>query len=132
MNLIIVFSKDKQRVLMCKRRKNPYKGLLNFVGGKAFEQEDGLEAAYRELEEETGLTPANLTIQCLFITQYMDDGVELQVYYGFLNTDVEVVAEVNPLLWVSTSESFDNENKYAGNGNIQHMMTILKEKYGLQ
>ena len=33
-NAIVVFNKQEDKMLMCKRRKNPYKGLLNFVGGK--------------------------------------------------------------------------------------------------
>lgn len=55
-NAIVVFNEDADKMLMCKRRKNPYKGLSNFVGGKIEENEDRLEAAYRELEEETAIT----------------------------------------------------------------------------
>ena len=46
-NLIIVLNQDKDQVLMCYRKKDPYKGLYNFVGGKVEEDEDHLEAAYR-------------------------------------------------------------------------------------
>lgn len=49
-NIIAVFDKDCENILMCKRRKNPYKGLYNLVGGKIENGEDGLSAAYRELE----------------------------------------------------------------------------------
>ena len=34
MNCIVVFSRNKDAVLFCKRKKEPYAGLLNFVGGK--------------------------------------------------------------------------------------------------
>ena len=33
-NLIAVFNKAADRLLMCRRKKEPYKGLSNFVGGK--------------------------------------------------------------------------------------------------
>lgn len=33
-NLIVVFSPDREKMLMCRRIKEPYKGLINFVGGK--------------------------------------------------------------------------------------------------
>ena len=33
-NVIVVFSKDLNKTLMCKRAKNPYKGMFNLVGGK--------------------------------------------------------------------------------------------------
>ena len=55
-NCIIVFNKTKDRILFCKRQKDPYKELYNFVGGKVEPGEDAEAAAYRELFEETGIT----------------------------------------------------------------------------
>ena len=55
-NCIIVLNKTKDRALFCKRQKDPYKGLYNFVGGKVEPGEDSETAAYREdvlLKEET-------------------------------------------------------------------------------
>lgn len=46
-NIIVVFDERRERVLLCRRRKEPYKGLLNFVGGKIEPGEEGLAAAYR-------------------------------------------------------------------------------------
>ena len=60
LNLIALFNKKGDRVLMCTRKKDPYKGLINFPGGKIELGEDGLTAAYRELEEETGFVPARV------------------------------------------------------------------------
>ena len=45
-NAIVVFDENADKMLMCKRRRNPYKGLSNFVGGKIEVNEDGLTAAY--------------------------------------------------------------------------------------
>ena len=56
MNCIVVFNKDKDKVLLKKKKKEPFKGRLNFVGGKVEPGETSEEAAYRELQEETGLT----------------------------------------------------------------------------
>ena len=33
-NVIVVLNKTKDKMLMCKREKDPYKGLYNLVGGK--------------------------------------------------------------------------------------------------
>ena len=55
-NCIVVFNPAKDAVLFCKRQKNPYKGLFNFVGGKVDPGEESEQAAYRELQEETGIT----------------------------------------------------------------------------
>ena len=45
LNIIAVFNKDHTHVLMCYRRKEPYKGKYNFVGGKIKEGEESLSAA---------------------------------------------------------------------------------------
>ena len=51
LNLILVLNKEETKILMCKREKEPYKGQYNLVGGKVEENEDELDAAYRELQE---------------------------------------------------------------------------------
>ena len=61
-NLIVVFDKTEQKLLMCKRKKEPYKGLSNFVGGKIEAGEEGYAAAYRELEEETSITKNDIIL----------------------------------------------------------------------
>ena len=33
MNMIVVFDKDMRNILLCKREKEPYKGMYNLVGG---------------------------------------------------------------------------------------------------
>ena len=51
-NVIVVFNNQLTKVLMCKRKKEPYKGLSNFVGGKIEKNEDGLctwESFYNHL-----------------------------------------------------------------------------------
>ena len=54
-NIIMVYSPDNSKLLFCKRKKPPYIGKLNFPGGKWEEGETFLDAAYRELKEETGI-----------------------------------------------------------------------------
>ena len=53
--------KSGEKLLFCKRMKDPYKGKYNLVGGKIEPSEDGFVAAYRELEEETGITKEQVT-----------------------------------------------------------------------
>ena len=48
-NLILVFDKGLNRMLMCKRSKAPYQGLLNLARGKVEPKEDSVSAAYCEL-----------------------------------------------------------------------------------
>lgn len=62
LNVTAVYNKDENKILMCMRTKEPYKGKLNLVGGKLEEGEDKLEAAYRELAEETGITKKDIKL----------------------------------------------------------------------
>lgn len=126
-NLIIVFDTKAENVLMCHRQKNPYKGLYNFVGGKKNPGESDIEGAYRELFEESGITVDVIEIKPLFFTQYFEDGIELQVFYGYLNQEVVLVPEKNPLLWMPITEDFSDDTRFAGQGNIKHMMDLIYE-----
>ena len=100
-NVIIVYNKEMTSVLMCKREKNPYKGLYNLVGGKIEKENDGLNEAYRELREETNISKEDIDLVHLMNFTYINDDVELEVYYGILKHDVQLVDEVNKLTWMS-------------------------------
>lgn len=129
LNLIIVYNKENDKILMCKREKEPYKGKLNLVGGKVEKDEDELEAAYRELNEETGITNQDIKLTHLMNFQYKISNIELEVYMGKLNRDVELVEEVNKLYWIDKKENFFDEDKYAGEGNIGHIVKHAKKYY---
>ena len=61
-NCIMVFDKEEEHLLFCKRLWDPYEGKYNLVGGKIDEGEDGFHAAYRELCEETGITDEDIEL----------------------------------------------------------------------
>lgn len=122
LNVILVYNKEKDKILMCKREKEPYKGKFNLVGGKVEQNENELYAAYRELEEETGITNAEITLTHIMNFQYKMSDMELEVYVGKLNEDVKLVEEVNKLYWIDKNENFFNLDKFAGEGNIGHML----------
>ena len=131
LNVIIVFNKENDKILMCKRTKEPYKGKLNLVGGKVEKDEDELYAAYRELEEETGITKNDIILTNLMNFEYKMSDMELEVYAGKLNKDVKLVEEINKLVWVDKNDNFFDIQKYAGEGNIGHMLQqveIYKDK----
>ncbi|MDE6471158.1 MAG: NUDIX hydrolase [Eubacterium sp.] len=122
LNVIMVFNKEENKILMCKRSKEPYKGMFNLVGGKVEDNEDELQAAYRELWEETGITDKDIALTHIMNFQYMLSDIELEVYAGRLNNDVELVEEVNKLYWLDRNENFFDTEKFAGEGNIGHML----------
>jgi 8-oxo-dGTP diphosphatase len=131
LNVILVYDKDDNKILMCERLKDPYKGKLNLVGGKVEEGENELDAAYRELNEETGISQEDINLSHLMTFMYSLPQIELEVFTGRLNKDIQVIEEVNKLLWVDKNENFYDLNKYAGEGNIGHMVAqaqIYKDK----
>lgn len=130
MNMIVVFDKELKNVLMCKRSKEPYKGLYNLPGGKIEKENDGLNEAYRELEEETNIKKDDIELIHFMNLTYLKWSKELEVYYGVLNKDVELIEEVNKLEWHDINEDFFNMNKYAGEGNIGHIITEIKIEMG--
>ena len=125
-NLIAVFNKDCDKVLMCKRRKEPYKGLYNFVGGKIEEGEKGIDAAYRELSEETGIGKEDVSLRHFMDLTYYFHEFYMEVYVGILNKNVIVHGEENELCWMERYENFADETKFAGKGNIAHIMNMLE------
>ena len=122
LNVIIVFNNKEDKILMCKRTKEPYKEKLNLVGGKVEKGEDELQAAYRELEEETGISKNDIILTNLMNFDYKLQDMELEVYVGKLNKEVKLVEEINKLLWVDKNDNFFDIEKYAGEGNIGHML----------
>ena len=122
LNVIIVYDKDESKILMCKREKEPYKGMFNLVGGKVEENENEIHAAYRELEEETGITVKDINLVNVMNFEYKMSDIELELYAGKLNKEVEVVEEVNKLYWMDSKENFFDLEKFAGEGNIGHML----------
>ncbi len=122
----MVLNKEKTHILMCFRKTNPYKGLYNLPGGKIDSDEDHIESAYRELFEETGISKNDITL-----TKYIDYtwhpvNITMDVTFGVLRTTVELVEELHPLHWISLEENFFDMTKFAGEGNIGHMVEIYK------
>ena len=124
-NVIVVFNKELTRVLMCRRTKEPYKGLSNFVGGKIEKDEDGYAAAYREMQEESGISQNDITITRLVDFTYPLDDCYVEVYVGRLNKDVVLKEEKHPLYWSELDKNFFDSSQYAGYGNIGHIMELI-------
>ena len=127
LNLIVVFNKDLKQALFCIRAKEPYKGLYNFVGGKVEENESNYDSAYRELFEETGISRSDIELDYFMDLNYYKYGNNIQVFYGILNHEVTLIEEKNKLEWVTISEELLNNEKFAGNYNIPHIIRQIKK-----
>ncbi len=122
LNIILVYNKKEDKILMCKREKEPFKGKFNLVGGKVEQGEDELHAAYRELQEETGITKDDIKLTNLMNFEYKMQDMELELYVGKLNKEKKLVEEINKLYWIDKQDDFFDVEKFAGEGNIGHMM----------
>ena len=125
-NVIVVFGKDLNKTFMSRRTKEPYKGMLNLVGGKIERENDGLNEAYRELWEETNINCDDVSLIHFMNIEYITMGKSIEVYYGILNKDVCLVEEGNKREWVDINDNFFDMNKYAGEGNIGHIIEEIK------
>ena len=129
-NVIIVYNENVDKILMCKRKKDPYKGLANFVGGKIEKNENGLDAAYRELEEETSITKDDIMLLHIMDFTYYIENYYLEVYVGKLNKIVDVNDTENKLFWSTLDNNFFDETQYAGEGNIGHIVQHIETLKG--
>ena len=126
LNLIVVFNGNMDKALFCIRAKEPYKGLYNFVGGKVEKDESNDNAAYRELFEETGISRDDIELDHFMDLNYFKYENNIQVYYGILKHEVDLVEEKNKLEWVNIDSELLNNEKFAGNYNIPHIIKQIK------
>ena len=125
-NVIVILDKDMKNTLICKRTKDPYMGMYNLVGGKIEKANDGINEAYRELVEETNISKEDTNLINFMNIEYVSMNKVLEVYFGILNKEVKLIEEVNKLEWVSIEDNFFDMNKYAGEGNIGHIIEEIK------
>lgn len=128
-NLIAVFHPTEEKVLLCKRLKEPYLGLSNFVGGKIEPNEPSETAAYRELFEETSITRDNVILTHLMTFSYPLDPCYVEVYVGRLKHDVSIYGDENELYWSDLDHNFFDMTRYAGEGNLGHIFEMIKIFY---
>jgi 8-oxo-dGTP diphosphatase len=126
LNLIVVFNEDLSDALFCIRAKEPYKGLYNFVGGKVEEGESNEDAAYRELFEETGISRKDIELDYFMDINYFKYENNIQVFYGILKHEINLVEEKNKLEWIVINDELLNNEKFAGNYNIPHIIRQIK------
>lgn len=125
LNVCAVYSPERDKILMCLRRKDPYKGKFNMPGGHIEAGEDHLDAAYRELFEETAITRDNVELSHFMDFVYHHHGTLIEVYFGILKHEVAVHGDENDLYWIPLSENFFDYDKFAGDGNIGHILLLI-------
>ena len=125
-NCIMVYSQSGSNLLFCKRTKDPYQGLYNLVGGKIESGEDGFSAAYRELYEETGIDQNHIKLHHMMDFTYYNQDCYVEVYVGYLSSNIDLKEEAHPLVWLDVNENFFDSTRFAGEGNIGHMVEQVR------
>lgn len=129
-NCIMIYHKDGDKLLFCRRTNDPYQGKYNLVGGKIEQGEDGFNAAYRELEEETGIRKEQVVLRHMMDFTYYNQDCYVEVYVGRLQEEVILREEKHPLFFLELAkENFFSADKFAGEGNIGHMVQQMMQ-YG--
>lgn len=125
-NAIVVFDDSMGQILMCRRNKEPYKGKLNFVGGKIENDESSESAAYRELNEETGIKKDDIEITRLMDLTFHKTNCYVEYFVGKLNKSVVLEEEENQLIWIDVSREFSDLSIFAGDGDIAYIMQYIE------
>ena len=80
----------------------------------------------QDIYEETNISKEDITLKHFMNIEYVVFDKVLEVYYGILNKKVNLIEEVNKLEWVSINDNFFDMKKYAGEGNIGHIIEEIK------
>ena len=76
--------------------------------------------------EETGISKKDIELDHFMDLNYFKYENNLQVYYGILKCDVNLVEEKNKLEWVELNEELLNYDRFGGNYNIHYITTQIK------
>lgn len=131
--VILLFSKDTEKLLLVKRNKKPYPNMWNGIGGKIEVDETPIEAAIRECKEETGLTMINPKLLVTYVypeSNPMNSNTHLSVIYDFI--DIEEVEDnyEGHYEWKDIEFALDfNSKEIAGCSNLAQM---IKEIYDIE
>lgn len=115
----VLFKKERERafLLLIKRKNNPFKGFWALPGGFVDENEDILEAAKRELFEETTIKCDSLIQVGAFGKPFRDprSHVITIAYYGWVEADIvgKAADDAKELAWFDINDlpnlAFDHE-----------------------
>lgn len=131
--VILLFSKDYEKLLLVKRNKKPYPNMWNGIGGKIEVGETPIEAAIRECKEETGLDMINPKLLVTYVypeSNPVNSNTHLSVIYDFI--DIEEVEDnyEGHYEWKEVNFALDfNSKEIAGCSNLAQM---IKEIYDIE
>ena len=112
------------------KAKRPLQRKVKFCWWKSSKRRSSENAAYRELFEETGISSKDIVLHHLVDSIYFIQDLTLEVYFGYLEKELDVYGDENPLLWIGVESNFFDIDKFAGKGNLGHFMEMMKDIKG--
>ncbi len=122
--VILLFNEDMSKILLIKRKRNPYLGLYNGIGGKIEEGETVFECCVRETMEEVNVKLNNprLLVTCTYPESnqmHKNSNIELNVMYDVTEEIEFEENEEGTFEWLPVEFVLDANNKLvAGYSNV--------------
>lgn len=126
MTVIVIVDAMGDRLLLRRRTREPYRGLVDFIGGSRFAGEGALDCARRILMEKAGLDQAEMNLSHVMDFAYQNTGCCVQVFQGRLEGAVAGREEAHSLLWLDRREDFFDEARFAGEGYMGHILEHMQ------
>lgn len=126
MTLVLIYRPTLDKVLLCKRAKDPYKGKWNGVGGKQNHGETPHDCALRELWEETGIRTHLSHIANLQFTKHSHESpARISIFVGTFDGDTPSTTDNgSELSWFLTEDIINRpitNEELAGDGNLPYL-----------
>jgi 8-oxo-dGTP diphosphatase len=125
----LVFIRDGDRYLFIHKKKKDSFGFekLNAIGGHIEKGEEPYESARREVEEETGLLVADLSLcAVVFIEIGINPGILLFVFSANYSGGVLRDSEEGNLVWLEKKEVENGENIVK---DVPFLLEIIREHH---
>ena len=127
----IVFNHDSSELLLMRRKKDPYNGLINGIGGKVDQGESVSSAMDREFNEETGYTTKDILHKEFMMTISFPSEI-LHAYYIKLKEPKEIIVTENhegTYHWTPISKSLldCNNTDLAGEGSLSYFIKFAMD-----
>ncbi len=127
----IVFSFDSKELLLMRRKKDPYNGLINGIGGKVESNENHFEAMKREFVEESGLPVESINVIEHMMSITFPNEI-LHAYYIKLKSRVSIVVRENhegTYFWEKISNKLldCNNEELAGEGSLSYFIKFAQD-----
>ena len=119
----VIAAKSKGKWVFCRHQS---RSTWEFPGGHREKGETMEEAARRELWEETGISREDIRLTHLMDFTYYLDPCYVEVYVGQLDKEQAVFGEENELFWSSLDHDFFDMSRYAGEGNLGHVLEQVR------